>query len=84
MITIPSEMRVALSSNISVWCYVTKRPGVGGGEVGGGGVGGAQILIYLCTGECFCRAPFTYFLINDYFLCGSSLLVYNAVKQSWY
>ena len=29
VITIPSEMQVALSllSNISAWCYVTKRPG---------------------------------------------------------
>ena len=74
VITIPSEMQVALSllSNISAWCYVTKRPG-----------GVAQILIYLWTGECPCRAPFTYFLINYYFLCGSGLLVFNAVKQSW-
>ena len=47
-----------------------------------GGV--AQILIYLWTGECFCRSSFTYFLINDYILWGSSLLVFNAVKQSWF
>ena len=73
-IAFPSETRVALS-------LLSLVPGAMSLSDQIGYV--AQILIFLWKGECFCRAPFDNFHKNDNFLCGSGLLVFNAMKQLW-